>query len=81
MNELNPNHKTCQDLQDQWQKIAALVVHKSGGEVFISEKDLENMPKEGLFLAVNGKPDGILLKIITEKEAHKLVEQEGGKPN
>lgn len=73
--ELNPNHPTTAALRDQWHKIAAIFLHKLGGEVLLTEKDIAAAiePMQGKIIAAIGEGDAIRFKIVTEEQARELM--------
>lgn len=78
---LNPNHRTLQSLDGQWQKLTALLLFKlTGGEaVEIGMEDIRAFPSERV-LVCDGRADRILLRLVSEAEGQKLVQREGGRP-
>lgn len=88
--ELNPNHPVLQKMQNQWQKVAALLVqqitenHPSGtcDEVYISMAEIERMTGKAVSIQFTDTPPaGIYLRVMTMEEAERLAKLEGGLPH
>lgn len=75
---LNPNHPVLQAVDEHWQKIAALLVSKAGGDVTITTADIAAAPP--LFLAVRGNDTSLRLYLVDEQTARSLARKEGGLP-
>lgn len=77
---LNPNHPTTRALEDQWHKIAALIMHKMGiDHVVISAQDIASM---GGAKAVTAQElsDGLHFRLVDYVTGEKLARMEGGLP-
>ena len=82
MSELNPNHGVTQELREQWHKLCALVLFKSGAkEIRITAEDIERFTKSGLG-AITARPKGdvITLTLVSEAEGARLARKDGGLP-
>lgn len=75
---LNPHHPTTISLNDQWHKIAAILVSKAGGHAVISSVDVREMTG---FIAVQELHDGLHLRVVDEETAKRLARENGGLPN
>jgi hypothetical protein len=80
--KLNPNNEVTQAMDEQWQKIAGLIMHKLGKNVInISMDDLTEMSQayDGYpVIVVIESPEFITVKLVTYKEGQKLAKQHGG---
>jgi hypothetical protein len=76
--ELNPNHSTTQAVREHWHKLAAILMAKLGlDHVVITLADLERIPSNH-FIVVQELSDGLHLRFVDEKTAHKLARDHGG---
>lgn len=82
MNELNPNHPVTQELREQWYKLCALVIFKSGAtEVQITSADIEAFTTSGIAnIVMRPKGHVITLSLVSDAEAKRLARSEGGLP-
>lgn len=78
MTELNPNHAVTRLVRENWNKIAAVLVHKNGGHVVISSEDLAGMPD--LYMTVQELKDGLHLTLVDLQTAKRLAREHGGLP-
>jgi hypothetical protein len=79
--KLNPNHPVNRGLDNQWHKIAALIMKKLGvNHVVITEQDIDSM-QQGMFIAVQERHDGLHVCFVDEATAHRLVRENGGLPS
>lgn len=78
--EKNPNHPVTADMHDEWHKIVAALMMKFAPSqtVVITMDDIERI--EGLNVACNVKNYTIELRIVTNEEAEKLLDEHGGRP-
>ena len=82
MNSLNPNHPAVREVQEQWYKLCAILIHKSGAtEAKITASDIERFAESGLAnIAIHPKDDVITLRLVGDKEAREIARKEGGLP-
>ena len=82
MSEMNPNHPVTREVREQWYKLCALVLFKSGQtEIRISSTDIERFAASGLAnITVEPKGDIITLRLVGDAEAARLARKEGGLP-
>lgn len=78
MSELNPHHPVTQQMRDHWSKIAAVLVHKMGGNVTITEADFAGIPPGGLNLVVHERNDGLHLEVVDDETAMRIASNAGG---
>lgn len=76
IDELNPNHPVTAALREQWHKLCAVLVHKTGKrEVVVTGEDLEALTRmfggEMPCLLAHTRADGIYLSLLPESEARK----------
>lgn len=81
--ELNPNHKVVRQAHDHWHKIAALIMVKLGKtELQFTLEDVRKIERDtNIVLDARGESKtGILIvRIVDDKAAINLAEQEGGR--
>ncbi len=77
-NVMNPDAAILQQLEGHWQKICALLVWKLARQgVTLTHAEIEACTKEGeLVLLTHGHYDSIEFKLVTPKEAQRIVEHE-----
>lgn len=82
MNELNPNHPVTQQVREQWHKLCALVLFKTGAtEIKITSSDIERLRESGMAnITVRPEGDVITLSFVSDSEAARLARHEGGLP-
>ena len=82
MNSLNPNHPVVREVQEQWYKLCAILIHKSGAtEAEITASDIQAFADSGLAnITIHPKNDVITLRLVSDKEARELARKEGGLP-
>jgi hypothetical protein len=84
IDEFNPNHPVTKAVHDQWHKIAALLLYEKGFRRWvIPEKLVRQLSDEpgGLNITIRFIDGvGIELRLVTDTEAERLAEQEGGLP-
>lgn len=82
MNELNPNHPVTNEVREQWYKLCAIVLFKSGAtEIQITSADIDRFMASGMAnIVVRPKGDVITLKLVSDATAAKLAREEGGLP-
>ena len=75
--KLNPDSPILQQLEGQWDKITAILLHKLKGteEVVITLDDMMNYPRER-YMLVYGHIDAIQLKLVTLEEAKVIIEHD-----
>jgi len=78
----NPNHPVVQEMREQWYKLCAIALFKSGKtELQITAEDIERFADSGLAnITVHPKGDTITLRLVSNAEAERLSRQEGGLP-
>lgn len=79
----NPNHPVSRATEDQWHKIAALLVLKMGTDrVVITSEDINRAFKRegGVNITVRFTETGIILAIVGDAEAERLAREQGGLP-
>jgi hypothetical protein len=77
--ELNAEHPTTSKLHDQWVKIVAILLHKSGlSEFVITPQDIEQLAASDKLPTVmaDDQPDGLHLKLIGKDEAEQLMREQ-----
>jgi hypothetical protein len=81
-NELNPNHGVTREVREQWHKLCALVLFKTGEtQVQITADDIDRFANSGLAnITVRPKDDTLTLALVSDKEAVRLAREEGGLP-
>jgi hypothetical protein len=79
---LNPNHPVTKEIDEQWYKICAVLMHKQGlTEVTITQADLESFLASGRAnISVYPSGDIMTLRLHTDEEARKLAREAGGLP-
>lgn len=82
MSELNPNHPVTSSMREEWHKLCALLIFKSGKtEVTIDTSDLERFLNSGLAnITMRPSGDAITLRLVSDAEAARLAREEGGLP-
>lgn len=84
MSELNPNHPVTQELCEQWHKIVALIMRAQGlTELIISPSEVQEAfsTLDGLNVTIRiNDRQGVVLQLVSDKEAERLVREEGGLP-
>jgi hypothetical protein len=82
MSVLNPNHPVVHEMHDQWYKLCAILLFKSGQtEARITLDDIEKFSSSGLAnIAIHPKGKTITLRLVSDIEASRLAKQEGGLP-
>ena len=82
--ELNPNHPVTSAMHDQWHKIVALLLHKSGeDETVITVEDIERFGRSDKVngaVVIKEAQDGLHLRIVAADEAERIARREGGLP-
>lgn len=84
MSEVNPNHPVTQSMRDQWHKIVVLLMQKMGvTETVIPMQELVTFESSShRFITIQfDDSKGIMLKLLTEKEAMELAAKAGGMPH
>jgi hypothetical protein len=79
---MNPNHPVALELQEQWYKICAILIHKSGAtEDKITMNDLQAFANSGLAnIVAHSKGSVITLRLVSDKEAQNIAREAGGLP-
>ena len=82
MGELNPNHPVTKEFREQWYKLCALMLFKSGAtEARITADDIDRFANSGnANITMRAKGDVITLSLVSDAEAARLARQEGGLP-
>jgi hypothetical protein len=80
--ELNPNHPVVIETREQWYKLCAILLFKSGSvRAEITTEDIDRFTKSGLAnIVVHPKGDVITLSLVSDSEAMRLARKEGGLP-
>jgi hypothetical protein len=79
----NPNHPVTKFMEEQWQKIVALLVLKTGDRAVITLEEIRRMVDRpgGANVTVRISDEtGIELRIVDDAEAERLAREEGGLP-
>lgn len=77
--ELNPNHPVTREVSDHWHKICAVLLGKMCmSHVVLTVEDIERV--SGAAIAIEGKPDGLHVRLMSMAEAERLARKEGGLP-
>lgn len=82
MNELNPNHGVTNEIRDQWYKLCAIMLFKSGKrEIKITSEDIDQFMNSGICNITVRPQDRVLtLALVSDAEAARLAREEGGLP-
>ena len=82
MPELNPNHGVTNEFREQWYKLCAIVLFKSGAKsIQITAADIDRFANSGVANIVCApKGDTLTLKLVSDKEATRIAREEGGLP-
>jgi hypothetical protein len=83
---LNPNHPVMRAVEDQWFKIAALLLLKlPDAMALITASDINDLASmfngEMPTIVMNDKADGLHVYFVTESEGRELASKEGGLPS
>jgi hypothetical protein len=80
--ELNPNHPVTQEFREQWHKLCAIMLFKSGQSTMqITSGDIEQFASSGRAnITMRAKGDVIVLSLVGDAEAKRLAREEGGLP-
>ena len=80
MNPLNPNHPVVREIEEQWYKLCAILIHKSGATVAeITASDIRAFVDSGMAnIAIHPLGDVITLRLVSDKEARELARKQGG---
>ena len=80
--ELNPNHGVTQELREQWYKLCAIMLFKSGAtSIDITTDDMERFARSGLAnITMLPHGDTITLSLVNDAEARRLARKKGGLP-
>lgn len=80
--ELNPSHPMTEAMHDQWHKIVALLMQKSGQKhIEISVSDVEMLARNPSAVSIQTKGEKIILDLVPFAEAERLAKKEGGLPH
>ena len=78
--EINPNHPMTQALHDQWHKLAALIMVKTGTDhIVLTVDDIKHLPGN-LFISAQELHDGLHIRFVDEQTAYRLAREHGGLP-
>ena len=82
MVELNPNHETTRGFREQWHKILAAYMLKSGVTVIeLSMEDIKRLDKPGgANVTIREHLGVVYVEIVSDKRAAQLAKREGGLP-
>ena len=82
MRERNPNHPVTRAIHDEWYKLCALALFKSGlTECEITVEDIEDFNASGLGnIVVDSRENRLILRLVGDREAERLAQEEGGLP-
>lgn len=78
----NPQHEVTQHAQENWHKLAALLLVKSGGRVVITADDIRELadgPRQAV--VVHYHQDSIELYMVDDDTAQLLAADAGGLPS
>lgn len=83
MSYSNPNHPVTKAVNNQWHKIAALIMLKFGvTELEITVEDVDRLAKGGMNIVFDARGTDyerpVTLRIVDDKTAAELLKQEGG---
>jgi hypothetical protein len=80
--EANPNHPVTAKARENWHKLAALVLFKSGKErITITIEDIKALQASGKRnIVVHDTPEGLHLFLVDDAEGERLARKEGGLP-
>lgn len=77
----NPNHPVVREVQDQWYKLCAIAIFKSGQtSLEITQEDIERFMASGRANIVVDTRGGtkMLLRLVTDEEGRQIARTEGG---
>lgn len=82
MSELNPNHPVTIELREQWHKLCAILLFKSGAtEVQITADDIERFANSVLTnITIHPEGDVLTLALVSSTEAARLAREGRGLP-
>lgn len=82
MAELNPNHLVTQEFREQWYKLCAILIFKTGAtSVQITSADVESFATSGRAnITCRAEGDIITLALVSDASAAVLARMEGGLP-
>lgn len=82
MNELNPNHGVTREMREEWHKLCAIMLWKSGAtEIQITAEDVRRFSNSGLAnITIRPRGNVITLTLVSDAEAARLAKQAGGLP-
>ena len=79
--ELNPNNPVLVALRDNWHVVAAVILHKLGKEIEITNADIEAFrARGGIAVVADARGKGLVLRLTSRAEAERLARGEGGLP-
>lgn len=80
MKARNPNRPVVRETQEQWYKLCALVMFKSGEDsVRISVEDIEAFAASGKAnIVIHPRGDVITLSLVTDEKAKRLRRKRSG---
>lgn len=82
MTALNPNHAVTQSVQENWHKLAALLLDQLGGRATITSEQLNALADgPNMTVVVHYHQDTIEMYMVGEAEAHRLAALAGGLPS
>lgn len=75
----NPNHPVVRQVESEWHKLCALVMHKLGTpEVEITQADIAALAAAGVAIVADARGGRFVLRLLGEAEAERLARKEGG---
>lgn len=82
----NPNHPVVQALDDQWHKLAAIVLFKYRdvlpNTIVITGADIEAFIRSGLTnIVAHDRRDGMHLSLVNDDDGMRLAREAGGLPS
>lgn len=83
MSELNPEHPTTISLHDQWHKIAAIILFKTGKlEETITSEDIDALNASGYANIAMQEVNKVLhIRLVSDAKAVELARAHGGVPD
>ena len=82
MTALNPNHEVTKHAQENWHKLAALLLAQLGGRATITAADIAEMADgPDQTVVVHYHSDSIEMYMVGAEEAQRLAIQAGGLPS
>lgn len=79
----NPNHPVVRQLDTEWHKLVAILMHDQGlAEFEITPEMIEAFAseREGHAVVADARGNRLVLRLVTAEEGERLARQEGGLP-